>query len=315
MPPFPSHRLLKGSTFVPCESLKNARFIPVTWSHPRQLEGGNVDAPNLEKPWALASYALERIPACRRWFEPSAVESAKENHILSQRLNISYLKPFGEIMVPIEAMRTPKYPTKADVMTGRDQASSSEETFDRISAPLNLLLAYLTPPYEVNVRLYLAQFPLADLPRPLRDDLPTPSIINHIGKGDIYNSSLWMGLSPTYTSLHKDPNDNFFVQLAGRKTVRLIEPTEGRTMYDRVMRKLNRRGSSAMRGEEMMVGAEKEAFETAVWDDGAEEWKHVRGWEAKVKATDALFIPKGWWHSVRGEGEGEVNVSANWWFR
>jgi len=33
-----------------------------------------------------------------------------------------------------------------------------------------------------------------------------------------------------------------------------------------------------------------------------------------LEAGDGMFIPKGWWHSVKGVGKGIIG-SANWWFR
>ncbi|ORY58370.1 hypothetical protein BCR35DRAFT_203875 [Leucosporidium creatinivorum] len=86
-----------------------------------------------------------------------------------------------------------------------------------------------------------------------------------------------------------------------------------------------------MRGEEMMrpgARGERDALEKAVWEDkvGAEVEVAEAGkglWEAKLEKGDALFVPRGWWHAVRGRksagvgetGEEELNASVNWWFR
>lgn len=61
-----------------------------------------------------------------------------------------------------------------------------------------------------------------------------------------------------------------------------------------------------------MGGAEREALEDEVWGrSGGDEC-----WEAEVGSGDGLFIPKGWWHSIRS-GSDEVGMvgSVNWWFR
>jgi hypothetical protein len=40
-------------------------------------------------------------------------------------------------------------------------------------------------------------------------------------------------------------------------------------------------------------------------------------WETTLYPGDALFIPQGWYHSVRSVGSPAIgiNASANWWFR
>lgn len=160
------------------------------------------------------------------------------------------------------------------------------------------------------MRLYLAQCPLEDLPEQLQSDLPKPDLISKIGKGDIYGSSLWAGRPPTRTPLHRDPNPNLFVQLAGTKVVRLMKPDAGRKLYMSVRSS----GHAHMRGEEMMVGDENARLEEAVWGDDGSANRGVHGWEAVLESGDGLYIPLGWWHSVRGVGSG-VNASVNWWFR
>lgn len=85
---------------------------------------------------------------------------------------------------------------------------------------------------------------------------------------------------------------------------------------------------ASMRGLEMMRGDERRVLEEVVWgkDDGDQEHSTHQGqqdgnyvgasgmWEAEVGPGDALFIPLGWWHSVKGVGRG-MTGSVNWWFR
>ena len=130
------------------------------------------------------------------------------------------------------------------------------------------------------------------------------------------------------TPLHRDPNPNLFVQLAGVKKVRLMDPDEGHELFRRVKARLATmtNGNSTVRGEEMMIGAERDLLEDEVWERcGSSKY----GREAMVHHGDGLFIPQGWWHSVRGVGDG-VTASVgtipfcrsslmcpqvNWWFR
>ncbi|OBT64573.1 hypothetical protein VE03_06369 [Pseudogymnoascus sp. 23342-1-I1] len=157
--------------------------------------------------------------------------------------------------------------------------------------------------------LYIAQAQMADLPQQLRGDLPTPELVLKAGKGDVYDANIWIGTPPTFTPLHKDPNPNLFVQLSGSKKVRIFEPRKGQAIFAAVRRKIGASPTAAFRGAEMMQGRERVELKKAVWDPA-----HLEGHEVTVRPGDALFIPKGWWHSIKSEGDG-LNASANWWFR
>jgi hypothetical protein len=55
----------------------------------------------------------------------------------------------------------------------------------------------------------------------------------------------------------------------------------------------------------MMQGRERTLLEQAIWDDtetvgSRRNWE---GYEVELQAGDGLFIPKGWWHSIKGVGE------------
>lgn len=207
------------------------------------------------------------------------------------------------------------------ILAGTVQSVLSEagnhNTFFQLYAPLRLL----TQAVEFNlnhqktpVQIYIAQSSLADLPQALQADLPPPELILQAGKGDIYASSIWLGTEPTFTPLHRDPNPNLFCQLQGTKAVRLLPPQIGEMLYFEVQAKIRQQGSSKIRtAEGMMQGLERRVLEDAIWGDEV-DLAEMR--EAKVDAGDALFIPKGWWHSIRSWGSaGALNGSVNWWFR
>lgn len=195
--------------------------------------------------------------------------------------------------------------------------SAHRQRLLRFEAPLALVFAALR--YNAKAegpsrlrQLYIAQSSLADLPEGLSRDLPAPRVVAEAGKGDIYASSVWLGLEPTYTPLHRDPNPNLFVQLRGSKAVRLLPPSDGDAVFRQVQARLGRwGGNSRIRGAEMMEGPERELLHDFIWTEP--------GWplkEAHLDPGDALFIPKGWWHSVRSRfDDGRLNGSVNWWFR
>ncbi|KAL5050226.1 hypothetical protein BDW71DRAFT_173430 [Aspergillus fruticulosus] len=258
-----------------------------------------------ELPVLLPRRSFRDLPAYERWFHHSATKP---------RLNIEYLAAHsGDALVPLELTQS------------EQPLSNSEKTelsFCKFHAPLSLFLQWIREAEsssQTQSRLYLAQCQLFDLPQILRDDFPTPTIVTEAGKSDVYDTNVWIGYPPTYTPLHRDPNPNLFVQLAGRKTVRLLAPRDGQVVFSHVRGQLGRSGSreaAAFRGEEMMRGRERALLEQAVWDDeGIGQLEQgLEGFEAELDAGDGLFIPKGWWHSIKGVGE-SVTASVNWWFR
>ena len=295
------------------------------------------------------------LPASQSWFDNN-----DETHSSSRNLNYDYLSKFGDVIVPLE-------------LTRKDEAGKM--SFERFDAPFSLFLDWMkqrraeaeaqaqaqpaaqeaqTQP-KAQPNLYLAQCPLPTLPAPLLASLPpTPSPVLHAGKGDIYTSSIWLGLSPTCTPLHRDPNPNFFLQLAGRKRIRLFPPQTGLALFRAVQQQQQQqqqrialghqdRGSHPVfRGEEMMQGPEREGLERMIWGDNDADEKYEDGgggndngtadacvnqngdpsteaeghYEAILDPGTALFIPLGWWHSVRSVGTtGTMTASVNWWFR
>jgi len=287
------------------------------------------------KPALLPRGTFNHVPAIEKWFlKPSSKKSG------ALEINRSYLSNYASTIVPIEITNQDNFArieqplsfflecvySHPSTSTYRSRPSryfsafvpgakavrkskrqrSDDFFFFSASTPL------LAPP---TANVYLAQASLSDLPKGLRDDVPTPDLVLKAGKGDVYNSSIWLGLAPTYTPLHRDPNPNLFVQLAGRKTVRLYQPKVGHGIFAQVQERIGGSANAAIRGEEMMQGAEKKALEEEVWG-GSHEAPQRRDacWEVEVSSRDGLFIPKGWWHSIKGTGEG-MTGSVNWWFR
>ena len=234
-----------------------------------------------------------------------SVHSPKEHD-----LNLEYLGRYGGN--PVQVERTTHTSTSKPEIV---------DHFTRNDVPFDVFIELLSKQQEQKIgsmsRFYLAQCPIDSLDPGLRADLPTPSYILKAGRGDIYGSSIWLGRAPTFTPLHKDPNPNLFVQLAGKKSVRLFEPHVGLGIFRGVDRMLGRSqpSSGAMRGEEMMEGREREALFRAVWENDDFGAGEESAFEADLGANDGIFIPKGWWHSVRGIGRDTINGSVNWWFR
>lgn len=284
--------------------------------HPlKALENANIDhfreqCFTPERPAILPRRFFRDLPAAERWFRPSSPA-----HSNNARLNTEYLEEHGaNAFVPLELTQPPAPAATESKSTTQPESIS----FRQFHAPLSLFLQWMqtaeTHPQQ-STRLYLAQCQLLDLPPILRDDFPAPDLVARAGRGDIYDANVWIGHPPTYTPLHRDPNPNLFVQLAGEKVVRLVRPDDGLGLFAMVRRQLGKSGSreaAAIRGEEMMQGPERVLLEKVVWDDGDQQGTpqtgamapDKQGYEARLGPGDGLFIPKGWWHSIKGIGEG-----------
>ncbi|KAJ9132464.1 Lysine-specific demethylase 8 [Pleurostoma richardsiae] len=215
----------------------------------------------------------------------------------------------------LEASDNPIYNGLASLFKENLPSDATNLRLVRLVGPLALILAaqkFNQEGLRPLTQLYIAQAPVSDLPSELQDDLPTPRLVKEAGKGDVYDTSIWLGLEPTYTPWHRDPNPNLFCQLCSSKIVRLSSPSVGDSIYRDVQMQLGRHGSSRIRGEEMMQGPERQALQSAIWGPGSPSTIL----EVRVEPGDALFIPKGWWHSVKSAfSDGRLNGSVNWWFR
>ena len=280
--------------FVPRLSYSStSAWLPVRELPDSHLNTFRSEAFIPSKPILLPRKHFLKLPAVQKWFVLPRGASDID-------FNRAYFARFEESMVPLE-------------FTGLD--SGDKSTFKRAKAPLHMFFRWTNIATPLTAyRLYLAQASLSSLPKALRADLPTPKFVAKAGSGDIYDTNIWMGQPPTYTPLHRDPNPNLFVQLAGVKNVRILEPEAGGRIFARVQNILGRSDSAAFRGDSMMKGQEKELLDTEVWGGASRDDAGEVGYEVSVEAGDGLFIPKGWWHSIKGVGTG-ITASVNWWFR
>ena len=270
-----------------------------TWPPLRRLKNPTLaqfqsEAFKPQSPYHLASSF--NLPASKLWVDP--VDSSK--------INESYFTPYaGTLSLGMEMTLT-----------------TSATTLTRSESSLELFLDYMRMIQDVSInasttRLYIAQASLGYLPDKLRKDVPTPSLVRDAGKGDLYQSSLWMG--PCFAArspLHTDPNPNILVQIAGTKAIRLMPPDSGKEVLAKVTEGIkpeDRRRPSAMLNPTEMIRRSK-YVDQVIWREGG--GTPDGAFEAILKPGDGIFIPASWWHSTRGiDNDRNINISANWWFR
>ncbi|KAH7319702.1 hypothetical protein B0I35DRAFT_450812 [Stachybotrys elegans] len=287
-----------------------------------------------ERPFLFKKEAgspTSHLPALKKWFDRPPLSSSGVR--LSPNLEEFQDWPFPyELWTPPSEQGRPIAAFRDWLMASQDMMDgmlagilqsvleeAQHRAFFQLHAPLRLLAqaiefnAQAVAVGSQPVQVYIAQSSISDLPEPLQNDLPAPEFVRRAGKGDVYNSSVWLGTEPTYTPLHRDPNPNLFSQLCNSKIVRLLPPALGERLFFEVQSQIRQQASSRIRTTEMMEGKEREVLRHAVWDP---EVQLNELYEAELADGDALFIPKGWWHSVKSKtSDGKLNASVNWWFR
>lgn len=274
------------------------------------------------------------LPAMKKWFmldeDPQKTRfgdyiSLYENAYMPYEFSTNQTSSrtwlaFLEWLDGRSAMRIPAL--EDIVRNSSTQSQDDAAEFHQLQAPLRLLIEASQynstgPAAGLLTQLYIAQSDIRDLPEDLSNDLPAPELVRNSPKGDVYSSSVWLGLQPTYTPLHRDPNPNIFCQLHGHKTVRFIPNGAASDLYRRIQRSLgNRGGHATLRGTEMMQGPERSLLHKATWQPDTDESHFPYISEATLGPGDALYIPTGWWHTFVSQGcAGSLNASANWWCR
>lgn len=288
------------------ESFRNNVFSRNVPSVIRRGAGSPAERIPALSSWVASGALSPRLREFENWVFPYEIVtlSSETRHHLSE-FGAWLLKGGEDIDMVLSQLLE-----SALVEAGADQ-------FLQMHAPLRLLVKAI----EFNkaaisnnpIQIYIAQSSLSELPDLLQSDLEAPAEVRAAGKGDIYTSSIWLGTEPTYTPLHRDPNPNLFCQLFGVKSVRLLHPSLGQSLFHRVQKQIGQQGSSYMRTSEMMQGEERAALQHAVWGSDADLGDI---YEVAVHPGDSLFIPTGWWHAVKSkDSSGALNMSANWWFR
>lgn len=199
---------------------------------------------------------------------------------------------------------------------------------------------------------YLAQHDLFKQIKQLRSDVVKPDYcytdiegakddIDGVGVDDLDGTSedflmpeihqnIWFG-GRTVSPLHHDPYHNILCQVHGAKYIRLYSPEHTSQLYPRSYQepaphlRSKATGGKTDSGHE---GAQQEtidmsnnssvdvyAMQLSPDEDWDEKWpgiSKVPYLECVLEAGEALYIPKGWWHYVRGSSATGISVSF-WW--
>lgn len=143
---------------------------------------------------------------------------------------------------------------------------------------------------------YLAQHPLFDQIKELREDILVPEYC-HAGGGELQSLNAWFGPHGTVTPLHHDPHHNLFAQVLGRKYIRLYPASISEDLYPHT--------------ETMLSNTSQVDLDNI----DVKEFPRIEGLEFMdgiLEEGDLLYIPPKWWHYVRSLS---ISFSASFWWR
>ncbi|XP_062192150.1 lysine-specific demethylase JMJ30-like isoform X5 [Phragmites australis] len=133
---------------------------------------------------------------------------------------------------------------------------------------------------------YLAQHPLFDQIKELREDITVPEYC-YAGGGELQSLNAWFGPHGTVTPLHHDTHHNLFAQVLGRKYFRLYPASVSGDLYPHT---------------ETMIS------NTSQVDlDNIDEKEFPRAGDLEfmdgiLEEGDLLYIPPKWWHYMMNYG-------------
>jgi len=170
-----------------------------------------------------------------------------------------------------------------------DDFNNLEKDFTQPKLKLPKALDLIYNNFNPNKKYYLMQQSIYQEFPSLIKDISLPKYADNNNQ---YEINLWLGEAGLNTRPHYDTYDNFFVQVKGRKLVRLFSPTTSGNMYPYSIEDDFFHNNSAVYISRIR--------DTEFIDyNQFPKLKNVKCLEGIVEPGDLLFIPSGWWHEVK----------------
>ncbi|XP_026539399.1 jmjC domain-containing protein 5 [Notechis scutatus] len=150
---------------------------------------------------------------------------------------------------------------------------------------------------QENPNGYLAQHQLFEQIPELKEDIGIPDYCC-LGKNDEEEITInaWFGPSGTISPLHQDPQQNFLVQVMGRKYIRLFSPDQSEKLYPHEGHLLHNTSQVDVEDPDFVKFPK---FKEAAFQD------------CILSPGEVLFIPASYWHYVRAL---DTSFSVSFWW-
>ncbi|SNX87177.1 uncharacterized protein MEPE_05887 [Melanopsichium pennsylvanicum] len=187
--------------------------------------------------------------------------------------------------------------------------------WDRIELPFSLFLdAFIQHkiPWQAGQDAeqqrpvgYLAQYDLLSKSPSLASEAPglPHTTAGPKGAKEQWRSNVWIGPAGTYTPLHRDPYENLFAQVVGRKRIHLFPPELAPCLY--INKTGPQRNTSAIASEQELIrpAEDRPLLQQALASDDA--------FVTELGPGDVVYIPQGWFHCVQSLS---TSASVNFWY-
>ena len=224
--------------------------------------------------------------------QPIVVRGAIKNTIAAKTWNPEYFtKVLKEKKVPLS------------VWSPDDCLDNQFYSLKKVQSTIQQMMALFADDATLNSltgRVYLQNYPLDAFPE-IREQIAPPPFSSLINLTK-FAPHLWCGQNDTLTQLHFDELDNIFLQVYGQKSITLFPPADTPFLFQYKPDKniwLRNVHRSRIPGTDLL-------------DNYAEIHRQATPYHVHMRETDALFIPKHWWHEVRGLSQSSISV--NYWF-
>ena len=123
--------------------------------------------------------------------------------------------------------------------------------------------------------------------------------------------NLWIGHSDSISSLHKDPYENIYCVVTGRKHFTLLHPTDAPFLYKKEFpvyqynQQLNLNDTGSRVPWSPIDPDDENNFEKYPL------FRHATPFHVTLNPSDVLYLPSLWYHKVQ---QGDETIAVNFWY-